>query len=136
MSTEASNIFLRDVGVGDMLLTPVGLREVLVIVRDSTVTSITVQDPMTNTKVLRFPVGHDTRVTVQRASRTTRTMDDKTEILRYIAEDECVDWAETPYVACDEPCFALREPQTLDETRASLAHWRSHKRHHGCSHGS
>lgn len=39
------------------------------------------------------------------------------------------------HVACDERCGALNEPQTLDEYKAALEHWRSHSHLHGCSHG-
>ena len=62
---------------------------------------------------------------------------EKRDILRRLAEGEwpSVDWDETRYVACDEPCFALREPVTEEELRAALVHWRDHSFTHRCSHG-
>lgn len=45
------------------------------------------------------------------------------------------DWDETPFVECDEPCFSLREPKTLEEYRDALEHWKNHRHLSGCSHG-
>jgi hypothetical protein len=39
------------------------------------------------------------------------------------------------HVACDDNCGALCDPQTLDECKAALEHWRSHSCLRGCSHG-
>lgn len=39
------------------------------------------------------------------------------------------------YVNCDQNCGALMQPQTPEETKASLAHWKDHAYIHGCSHG-
>ena len=57
------------------------------------------------------------------------------EIVDALSRGEHVDWDETPYVACDEPCFALRDPQTEEQLRAALQHWRRHSFMYGCSHG-
>jgi len=38
-------------------------------------------------------------------------------------------------VACDEKCAALTEPQTIEELKVALTHWREHSFHGGCSHG-
>jgi hypothetical protein len=60
----------------------------------------------------------------------------KEQVLAAFAKAGCVDWyGDTPFVACDEPCFALREPITFDEVRAALTHWQSHRYFGGCSHG-
>lgn len=45
-----------------------------------------------------------------------------------------VDWEKTPFVGCDEACFALREPETSDEILAALRHWKEHHWLAGCSH--
>jgi hypothetical protein len=37
---------------------------------------------------------------------------------------------------CDDlECEAVGEPQTVEELRATLEHWRDHGYLHGCSHG-
>lgn len=38
-------------------------------------------------------------------------------------------------VYCEANCGALDDPQTLEELRAALEHWRSHGFMSGCSHG-
>lgn len=38
-------------------------------------------------------------------------------------------------VGCDMDCGALQEPQSLEEYKAALEHWRSHGYMYGCSHG-
>jgi hypothetical protein len=38
------------------------------------------------------------------------------------------------HVHCDQWCGALEEPQTLEEYRAALEHWRRHGYLSGCSH--
>lgn len=40
------------------------------------------------------------------------------------------------HVDCDERCKALTDPQTVEELRAALEHWKSHSYLSGCSHGS
>lgn len=59
------------------------------------------------------------------------------QIRKKIAKEgrHAVDWGETPYVPCDEPCFALAKPVTLEECKAALAHWKNHSYLSGCSHG-
>lgn len=39
------------------------------------------------------------------------------------------------HVHCDNWCQALQEPETLEETRATMIHWREHPWLSGCSHG-
>lgn len=39
------------------------------------------------------------------------------------------------HVECDERCGALEDPQTLDEYKVALDHWRYHEVLGGCSHG-
>lgn len=39
------------------------------------------------------------------------------------------------HVHCDRWCGALTNPVTLEETRAALAHWRTHSYMYGCAHG-
>jgi len=39
------------------------------------------------------------------------------------------------HVDCDQRCKALTDPQTIDELKAALEHWRSHQYLCGCSHG-
>ena len=39
------------------------------------------------------------------------------------------------HVDCDERCKALTNPQTVEELRAALEHWRVHQHLCGCSHG-
>jgi hypothetical protein len=39
------------------------------------------------------------------------------------------------HVDCDQRCKALTNPQTVEELRAALNHWRSHDYLSGCSHG-
>lgn len=41
---------------------------------------------------------------------------------------------ERRYVPCDESCKALNHPQTLEEYKAALDHWKNHKYLAGCSH--
>lgn len=36
---------------------------------------------------------------------------------------------------CDQWCGALKDPETLDEYRVALDHWRSHELLGGCAHG-
>lgn len=37
---------------------------------------------------------------------------------------------------CDEvDCFALLDPQTIEEMRVALDHWEDHCLYSGCSHG-
>jgi hypothetical protein len=38
-------------------------------------------------------------------------------------------------VDCDNKCGAKLAPQTVDELRAALEHWRFHSESTGCSHG-
>jgi hypothetical protein len=40
------------------------------------------------------------------------------------------------HVDCDENCRALTDPQTVEELKAALTHWRSHPYLCGCSHGT
>jgi hypothetical protein len=49
--------------------------------------------------------------------------------------EDYVDWDETPYVACDALCWTKRNPETLQEYKQALEHWRYHSRLGGCSHG-
>lgn len=44
--------------------------------------------------------------------------------------------AEDKYVACDDNCRALEDPQTSEEIKAAYEHWREHGYLNGCSHGS
>lgn len=38
--------------------------------------------------------------------------------------------------SCDDPrCRALQEPETIEEVRAAMEHWRDHSHLSGCSHG-
>lgn len=39
------------------------------------------------------------------------------------------------HVDCDQRCKALTNPQTEDELRAAVEHWRDHQWLCGCSHG-
>jgi hypothetical protein len=39
------------------------------------------------------------------------------------------------HVECDDRCKALTDPQTVEELRVALTHWRSHQYLAGCSHG-
>jgi hypothetical protein len=39
------------------------------------------------------------------------------------------------HVGCDSNCKALLDPETVDELRAAVTHWRSHEYTGGCSHG-
>jgi len=39
------------------------------------------------------------------------------------------------HVECDDACLALENPETLDEHRTTLAHYKNHSLHTGCSHG-
>lgn len=39
------------------------------------------------------------------------------------------------HVSCDDNCKALEQPETLEEVRAALEHWRDHDAQGGCSHG-
>ena len=41
----------------------------------------------------------------------------------------------TLHVDCDRACLALTDPQTVEELRAALEHWRDHSYLSGCSHG-
>jgi hypothetical protein len=50
-----------------------------------------------------------------------------------VTETQTVD--ERATVDCDEGCGAFKEPQTLDEYKAALDHWRTHDYLCGCSHG-
>jgi hypothetical protein len=59
---------------------------------------------------------------------------DKKLILEMLANHEFVNWSDTPYVGCDEPCFALENPQTLEEYQAAHDHWKNHGWLSGCSH--
>lgn len=59
----------------------------------------------------------------------------KEEIQKKLDDGDYVDFNETPFLSCDENCFALREPQTIDEFKAALEHWKSHSVDCGCSHG-
>jgi hypothetical protein len=53
------------------------------------------------------------------------------------------DWRDAPddiepcdvHVDCDERCKALVRPETPEELRAALEHWRCHQWLSGCSHG-
>lgn len=38
-------------------------------------------------------------------------------------------------VRCDEECGAFEDPETIEEYKAALEHWRYHRRLAGCSHG-
>ena len=38
-------------------------------------------------------------------------------------------------VRCDEPCNAKNKPETIDELKIALNHWKYHSFYHGCSHG-
>lgn len=61
----------------------------------------------------------------------------RARIKQLLSNYEYVDWwNDTPYVACDEICFALQEPETLEECKAALKHWRYHSYLHGCSYGA
>lgn len=40
------------------------------------------------------------------------------------------------HVSCDDNCGALTNPQTVEELRAALVHWRDHDHLSGCSHGN
>lgn len=40
------------------------------------------------------------------------------------------------YVSCDEECGALEHPQTLDEHKITLEHYKNHSLDSGCSHGA
>ena len=37
-------------------------------------------------------------------------------------------------VDCDDNCGAKKEPQTIEELRAAVEHWRDHRLLSGCSH--
>ena len=39
------------------------------------------------------------------------------------------------FVLCDDNCGALQKPETLEEVKAALEHWRDHSFLGGCSHG-
>lgn len=53
------------------------------------------------------------------------------------------DWRDVPvdvprcdvHVDCDRGCKALNKPETIEELRAALEHWRDHCYLSGCSHG-
>lgn len=46
------------------------------------------------------------------------------------------DEAPREVVSCDEACGAFEQPETLDEFRAALEHWKDHDSSWGgCSHG-
>lgn len=59
----------------------------------------------------------------------------RARVLELLAAEEYVPWDETPWVACDVPCFALREPFLLADLELAVVHWRDHERLGGCSHG-
>ncbi len=40
-----------------------------------------------------------------------------------------------PLVECDLECGALNKPDTAEEIKAALEHWKSHSSLNGCSHG-
>ncbi len=43
---------------------------------------------------------------------------------------------ECALVRCDSNCGALQNPETIEEYRAALVHWRSHGYLSGCAHAN
>ena len=42
---------------------------------------------------------------------------------------------ENGFVKCDKSCKAKENPQTLQEYKATLEHYKKHRLYSGCSHG-